>query len=40
MAPIALLSATAAYAQWPQSYGNYDDYDPLYDTTSAMKSVL
>ena len=27
MAPVALLSATAAYAQWPQSYGYYDDYD-------------
>ena len=26
IAPMALLSATAAHAQWAQSYGYYDDY--------------
>ena len=27
MAPVALLTATALYAQWPQSYGYNEDYD-------------
>ena len=27
MAPVALLSAAALYAQWPQSYGYNEDYD-------------